>query len=144
MNPTSSLDLDLLADSTNAKVGVAFDENGDPTSGFVIVGKDSEQYREAARLLRIAGIRRGSVKATRIDTKTEDGAAEFDRVLRSNEDEIAVAVVTDWFGFSRSGEPLAFSVDALRGVLAKRPTWRDKISAALEAEDSFLPQSSPN
>ena len=143
-SPELDIDIDVIASGPPApfKVGVAFDANNEPTSGFLIVGKDSEKYRETARLLRIAGIHRGSSKASRIDTKTDEGAAEFDRLLRSNEAEIALAVVVDWFGFNRGGEAVAFSAGALKAVFESRPTWRDKVSAALEADESFLPVSS--
>ena len=78
----ASFDLDSLDDASpiTHKVGIAFDDDGEPTVGFVVVGKDSTQYREATQRLRIAGIKRGAVKSQRIDTKTDDGATTFDRL----------------------------------------------------------------
>jgi hypothetical protein len=136
-----SIDLDSLMTppgEATQKVGVAFDDEGAPTVGFIIVGKDSKQYRDTAARLRAAGIRRGAVKSQRIDTKTEDGAAQFDAILQKNEEELAVAVIIDWFGFTSNGEPAAFSSDAVRKVFQARPTWREKVSAALENEAAFL------
>ena len=47
-------------------------------------------------------------------------------------------MVVDWFGFNKAGEPVAFTVDGLRNMFEIRPTWRDKVLAALENEDNFL------
>jgi hypothetical protein len=48
----SEMDVDdVLATSPQhlrKKVGIAFDDDGAPTSGFVIVGKDSDEYRKCA------------------------------------------------------------------------------------------------
>lgn len=57
------------------RVGIAFDDDGEPTAGFVVVGSDSKQYRDALERQRIAGIRRQAAKSPRINGKSEEGAA---------------------------------------------------------------------
>lgn len=150
MNEASNLqsngfDLDLLAADPSTlthKVPVAWDDDGNPTAGFIIVGKDSSEYRSKAESLRAAGIKRGAIKSQRIDTKTDEGAAKLGQVMDSNDFEIAIAVTTGWFGFTRAGQPIAFDQKTVRDMFTKKPTWREKVTAALEVEGNFLPPSS--
>lgn len=143
-----TIDLDTItaAEEATQKVGIAFDDDGNPTVGFVIVGKDSHQYRSTEQRLKAAAIRRGATKSQRIDTKTEEGSAAYVKLMQQNEEELAAAVVVGWFGFSSGGQPAPFSAEAVRRVLKARPTYRDRITAALENEAGFLlssPTSSP-
>ena len=57
-------------------VVVARDDNGDPVSGFKIVGKNSAEYQSASNDIRIANIMRASKRQKSIDTSTEDGAKQ--------------------------------------------------------------------
>jgi hypothetical protein len=141
MTQETSIDLDSLGTAGEAtqRVGVAFDDDGSPTTGFVIVGKDSHQYRDTAQRLRVSGIKRQAVKAQRIDTKTDEGATAFDQLIQRNEEELAVAVVVGWFGFTAGGQPAAFSADNVRKVFKAKPSYREKVSAAMENEAAFLP-----
>ena len=142
---SSGFDLDSLINSAEAtsRVGVAFNDDGEATSGFVIVGKDSDAYRACEQRQQNAGIKRGATKSQRIDGKTDEGAATIGRLMASNVSEMAFAVVVDWFGFNKAGAPVAFTADGLRSVFESRPSWRDKVLAALENEDNFLPILSP-
>lgn len=123
------------------KVGIAFDDEGSPTAGFVIVGKDSEQCISADQRVRIANIKRQSTKATRLDASTDGGAAKVDKLVYDNDTEKAVAVVVDWFGFTDQGAPAEFSPAKIRAMFVARPTWREKVLVALENEAAFLPNS---
>lgn len=140
------IDLDNLPQTTELtqRVGVAFDDEGEPTAGFIIVGKDSKQYRDTERRLKVTAIKRQAVKKQRIDTKTDEGAEQFADLMQKNEEELAVAVVVDWFGFKAGGQPAPFSVDGVRKVFKARPSYRDRVNAALENEAGFLPSSPPS
>jgi hypothetical protein len=126
------------------RVGIAFDDEGEPYVGFVIVGKDSQQFRDADTAQRVSGLKRQSIKQQKIDTKTDAGATQFIDLVQGNELNLAVAVVVDWFGFNVAGtnQPMPFDADRLRKLLDGRKTWRDKILVALENEEAFLPKSS--
>jgi hypothetical protein len=124
-----------------SQVVLAFDDEGQPKAWFDIVSKDSDQYRNAAEKLRVVGIKRGAA-GKKIDTKTDDGAARLDGIIQRNEFELAVAVVVGWGGFGAAGQPAPLTDEALRKVLTAKPTWREKIIAALEDEASFLPKPS--
>lgn len=131
----------LNNEQITSQVVVAFDEEGQPKAWFDVVGKDSDQYRQAAEKLRLAGIKRGATRQ-KIDTKTDDGAARLDGIIQRNDFELAVAVVVGWGGFGAAGKPVPLTDEALRNVLKAKPTWREKISAALEDEAGFLPKPS--
>jgi hypothetical protein len=142
-----SIDLDSLMTppgEATQKVAVAFDDEGSPSVGFIIVGKDSKQFRECERRLMIAGVKKGAQKKKGIDMSTDEGAAGFVDTQQTNEFELAVAVVVDWFGFTSNGAPAAFSADAVRKVFQARPSWREKVSAAIGNEAAFLLPSPTN
>lgn len=143
MNSIDLSALDQPADATQ-KVGIVFGDDGEPTVGFVIVSRDSQQYRDALKRMRVAGVKRGAVKSQRFDLKTEEGAASYDDQVQSNDFELAVAVTVGWFGFTDAGKPAAFSTEAIRKAYTARPTWRERVSAALENEAGFLPVSPTN
>lgn len=134
------IDLEQIEASAQAtkKVGVAFNEDGEPTVGFIIVGKDSKQYREKAAQLRAKVIRRQANTKEKIDRKTEEGALKLDSIVQSNQHEEAVAVVVGWFGFESGGKPAEFSAELVDKVLKAKPTWREAITLALEDTTGFL------
>ena len=121
------------------KVALAYDEDGEPSLGFVIVSKESPQYVKRTHELRTAGIKLQAVKSRRIDSKTDEGAAQLDNLIQSTDLEIAIAVVVDWFGFTKGGESAPFDSNLVRKGLIAHPTWREKITTALENESGFLP-----
>lgn len=125
------------------RVAVGWDEEGEPREGFIIVGKDSEEYQRTIGQQRQRAIRRQAVKRTRFDLKTEEGAEQLDVTLRQNETEVAVAITVGWFGFTLKGEPAPFVKDRMVQILAVKPSWRDRILGALEDEAAFLKPSPP-
>lgn len=141
MNQIFDIDSIPSGGELTQKVGVAFDDEGNPTAGFVIVGKDSEQFFGAEQRVRIANIKRQSTKATRLDASTDGGAAKVDKLVYDNDTEKAIAVVVDWFGFTDKGAPAEFSPARVRKMFTDRPTWREKVLVALENETAFLPNS---
>lgn len=130
----------LSANSVQAthKVAIATDDDGNPTVGFVIVGKDSPQYRNCLAAQRSRAIKRQANKKMRIDAKTEAGAEELDSVIQRNQSELTLAVVVDWFGFTHQGQPRPFDPSVLAQIFAARPSWKDKCAEALEVEENFL------
>jgi hypothetical protein len=141
----NGFDLDLLASDPTQnthKVDVAWDDDGNPTAGFIIVSKDSAQYRAKAAELRASGIKRGAIKSQRIDTKTEEGAKKLDSIMQDNELELAISATVGIYGFKKGGQAAEYSEALVRDLYTKKPTWREKVSAALEVEANFLPTSS--
>lgn len=141
----NTLTIDQVEASAQAtkRVGFVNDDDGNPTVGVVIVSKDSDEYQKAAAKARAAGIRRQLNSRTKIDRKTEEGSMKIDDVMQGTEHELACVVVKDWFGFTAPDaagmqQPVPFDASKVDHLLKVKPTWRMKISAALEDEDGFL------
>lgn len=125
--------LDVVAD-----VPVVYNNDGDPVMGFKIVGKDSERYRKQAKANRAAAFKRGAVKRTQIDAKTQEGAAELVELVEETDRSLAEAVVVEWYGFTSNGQPAAFDKALVKELFDKYPTWIYKVSLALENDSNFM------
>jgi hypothetical protein len=124
-------------------VDVLFDEDGNATAGFVILGKNSPEYQAESHAVRASGYQKAAVRKTAIDTKTEAGASKLVDVIDGNATRLALSVVTGWYGFTSAGAPVPFDKNLVAAAFAKFPTWEDKVSAALEVDANFLTVSSP-
>lgn len=138
----SGFDLDQLDNTATSevlhKVAVIVDVDGEEKSGFLIVGKNSPEYQEAARAARIDGLKRSAKRKVALDTSTDEGAGAVAKMIEASEASLALAVVKGWFGFQQGGVEAPFNKPTVAKMLAKYPTWKDKISAALENEANFL------
>lgn len=130
--------LDSTTEEVLHKVAVVVDIDGNDKSGFFITSKNSQEYQNAARQVRIDGLKRSAKRKSVLDTSTDEGAGAVAKMIDSNEIALACAVVKDWFGFESNGAPAPFSSVMVAKMFAKMPTWREKVSAALENETNFL------
>src|SRR4051812_4354283 len=100
----SGIDFDAIlagADKrVTVKVPVLFDEDGEPKAGFLIVGKNSPEYRGANHAIRSEGYQRSAKRKTAIDTATEEGASHLVSLVDGNQGRIALAVAVESFGFT--------------------------------------------
>lgn len=119
-------------------VTVLTDDDGNHSAGFEIVGKNSAQYQAAVRETTKASIKRGQVKKTRIDGKTDEGAGKLYDLGADNNKKIAMAVVVGCPGFLTNGVQASPTPELLDNLFTKFPTWVDQIIAALEVESNFL------
>ena len=129
---------DVAQDASTFLVGVILDADGEDKSGFMIVGKNSPQYQQAAQVIRASSLKRSSKRKTALDTSTDDGATAVAAIIDANEVTLACSVVIDWFGFASGGVPANFDKELLLKMLKRFPTWREKISAALEVDANFM------
>lgn len=120
------------------KVPVLFDEDGEPKAGFLIVGKNSPEYRGASHAVRTEGYQRSAKRATAIDAKTEEGASQLVNLVDGNEGRIALAVAVETFGFTSGGQEVQLTEAQKITAFKKFPTWQDRIIAALEKDADFL------
>ena len=138
----SGFSIDNLDDAANSaatfRVAVIVDADGEDKSGFVIVGKNSPEYQAAARAIRIDGLKRSSKRKSALDTSTDEGAGVVAKAIDANELTLAASVVVDWFGFASNGASAAYSKETAAKLLAKYPTWREKITAALDVDANFI------
>jgi hypothetical protein len=119
------------------KVSVIDDDDGNPQSGFIIVGKNSEQYQEAVKKIRIRNIKRAAKRKSQLDSSTDAGAEMIARTVDESDRETAMAVVIGWFGFHKSGEPMSFNREVVARMFKKYPQWQAKVLSELEVDANF-------
>lgn len=129
-------DLDKEVAATH-KVAVIEDDDGNPIAGFVIVGKNSPEYQQAANAVRIDNIKRAAKRKQQIDTSTDQGAAVLAKTVAANDATVALSVVIDWFGMLNNGQPMPFSKDLVAKMFEKLPQWQVKVLNELEVEANF-------
>lgn len=133
--------LDLLKDTPEPatfNVDVIFDADGNPVSGFIIVGKNSPQFQAVEKKVRVENVMRSSNRKTAIDGSTESGAETLIRTVDINQRATAMGITVGWYGFLLNGTETPFDSDTVSKMLDKFPTWQNKILAALEADSNFL------
>jgi hypothetical protein len=124
------------------KCAVVTDKEGNALAGFTMVGKNSAQFREVQKQLRVESLQRSAKRKESIDTAQEEGAlAVIDSVDSSNL-RTACAVITGWFGFGDGKGEAAFDKDKLPAILTEMPTWQTQVLNDLEREANFMPGSS--
>lgn len=129
--------LDSPIEETLFKVVVTSDIDGNDKQGFFITSKNSNEYQDATRTVRIEGLKRSAKRKNQLDTSTDEGAGVVSRMIETNELALACSVVKGWFGFTQGGVEAPFTATIVPKMLSKFPTWKDKISAALEVETNF-------
>lgn len=129
--------MDTVTHST-FRVSVIDYANGEPKSGFVIVGKNSEEYRKAAHHIRVEGLMRASKRKSLLDTSSTEGAESMAEAIEINDIRQATAVVVDWFGFANNGVVAPYDAAVVKRMLVKFPTWRQKVLDALENDANFI------
>lgn len=131
-------DIDEKLETVLHKVVVVSDIDGNDRCGFMVDSKNCEEYQEASRQVRIDGLKRSAKRKAALDTTTDEGAGVVAKMIEANEMTLACAVVKGWFGFENKGVAVPFSKPMLAKMFAKYPTWKDKVTAALENEANFL------
>lgn len=119
-------------------VEVAWDDEGNMSAGFDMVGKNSTQYRDVIRATSVAAIKRSQTKKTQIDAKTDVGAATVYDLTEERNRKIAIAVIVGAPGFVSNGQPVELTAAFLNLCFDAQPTWEEKVLAALEADGNFL------
>lgn len=122
------------------KCDVLFDGEGKGYAGFIMVGKNSEQYREVQRQLRLEGLQRSAARKEAVDTSTPEGAAVVIDAIDDQNMRTACAVVTGWYGLGQGGQAATFDASVLPELFKAMPTWKDKVLADLEKEGNFMPR----
>lgn len=130
--------LDVQAEEVLHKVTVIADIDGNDKCGFYVASKNSPGYQEATRQVRIDALKRSSKRKSALDTTTDEGAGVVAKIIEGNETTLACAAIKGWFGFQSGGVDAPFNKAAVVKMLTKFPTWKDKVTAALDNESNFL------
>lgn len=123
-------------------VPLLFNEEGEPTDGFKVVGANSTEYQEADRQWRVKHVRKAAHRGRQIEAATTQGAQELVAQAARHEFEICKACIKEIYGFTINGAPAPLNEDTLKEIFTKRPTWRVKVVTAIEAENLFTSASS--
>jgi hypothetical protein len=130
-------DLDDLPEVT-FQVPLVFDKEGEPLSGFVLVGKNSPQFQKAQQAGRVTGIMRGAKRKAALDTTTEEGAKAFSEMLATSDRDVTLACIVGWFGFNLEGAPMTFDPKVVEKLINKFPHWLTLATAALDKDSNFM------
>jgi len=139
------MDLSQLKEQRNDPIDVPliFNEAGEPTDGFKVVGSNSEQYQKAERDWRLLNIRKSARQGTRAsEVGTPEGAAELLDRVDQREAAIAQACIVGIYGFTIDGAPAPLNAETLKAIFDARPMWRTKVIATIESEQVFTNASS--
>lgn len=120
------------------KVSVIDNADGESVSGFIIVGKNSLEFINAASQIRIDNIKRAAKRKQQLDTSTDEGAAVLAKTVDRNDRTSALSVVIGWYGFTANGQEIPFDKAMVEKMFAKFPTWQEKVLKELEAEANFM------
>ncbi len=132
-----------LKELENAKqdlidVPLLFDDNGEPTDGFKVVGANSQEYQDADRKWKLANVRKSARRGRGLEASTETGAAELVDLMSRRERAIASACIKEIYGFTSNGVLAELSEDTLSAIFTARPTWCSKVVAQIEDERVFI------
>jgi hypothetical protein len=130
-----SLDGDI--EQNTHRCSVIDDEDGNPKSGFIMVGKNSPEFQAVVNRIRIDNIKRAAKRKQQLDTSTDEGAGVVARTVAANDRATAMAVVTGWFGMLREGAEMQFDKAIVERMFNKFPQWQVKVLQDLEAESNF-------
>jgi len=135
LKPSSNEDL--------IKVEFEFDEDGNPTRWFRVLGANSDEYQEAERAWRVKNVQKAARRGRAIEAATQTGAQEL--VLQTEKRELALitACLKEVHGFFFvNGDPCPANEATLKTIFKARPQWRFKTLQAIESEQVFTSSSS--
>lgn len=115
-----------------------FDADGKTTAAITVVGKNSQAYKDADRMLTRVALKKSSARGRALDLKKDSDADEFMDQRENTDIGLAVAVTVGWFGLTNAGQEYPFSEAAAKALYKKNPTVRAKVLAAIEDQASFL------
>lgn len=118
-------------------VALVLDDDGNPKSGFRVVGADSPEYQEADRAWRVKNVQKSARRGHAIQAATETGAQELVNLVQKREFAIACACIKEMYGFTNNGEEAPLNEETLKAIFTKKPTWRTRVVLAIEAEQVF-------
>lgn len=118
-------------------VPLVFDDDGNPTDGFKVVGSNSAEYQEADRVWKVKNVRKSARRGRAIEATTETGATELVDLVAKREVTLCVACIKEIYGFTEGEKPATLDEATISKIFNLRPTWRLKTLAAIEAEQVF-------
>jgi hypothetical protein len=116
----------------------SFDADGKASAGITVVGKNSQQYKDADRALSRVALKKSAVRGRPLDLKKDSDSDEFLDQRESTNVALAVAITVGWFGLTDKGAEFPFSKAAAQMLYSKNSVVRDKVLVAVEDASNFL------
>lgn len=136
---SAGFDIGLSDDNaTTYDIPFSFDAEGNVDAGITVVGKNSQQYKDAERATTRAALKKSSVRGRPLDMKKDADAEEFIDQREMTAVALATAVTVGWFGLTNAGAEYAYSPSNAKALYLKNAVVRDKVLAALEEQANFL------
>jgi hypothetical protein len=135
----SGFELDLSDDNTSTyDVPFHFDADGNADAYITVVGKNSQQYKDAERTTTRVALKKSSVRGRPLDMKKDSDAEEFIDQREATNVALATAVTVGWFGLTDKGVEYPFSAANAKSLYTKHAVVREKVLAAVEDQANFL------
>lgn len=136
---SAGFELDLSDDNTTTyDVPFHFDADGNADAYITIVGKNSQQYKDAERTTTRVALKKSSVRGRPLDMKKDSDAEEFMDQRESTNVALAAAVTVGWFGLTDKGAEYLYSPANAKSLYVKHAVVREKVLAALKDQANFL------
>lgn len=118
-------------------VPLLFDDEGEPTDGFKVVGSNSKQYQDAERHWQLVNLKKSARRGRGIDASTTTGSEELADALKKQQLSLVCACIVEIYGFTSNGAPAELNDETLQTIFTARPTWIGKVLAEIVSEKNF-------
>jgi hypothetical protein len=115
-----------------------FDADGNTTAAITVVGKNSQQYKDADRAITRVALKKSAVRGRPLDLKKDSDSEEFIDQRDMTSVALAVAATVGWFGLTNGGDEFAYSAANAKMLYTKNAVVRDKVLSAIENGANFL------
>jgi hypothetical protein len=119
-------------------IPLGFDAEGNVNAAITVVGKNSQQYRDADRKLARVQLKKSSLRGRPLDFKKDSDAEEFIDQRESTNIALASAVTVGWFGLTNGDAEFAFTPANVKLLYTSNAAVRDKVLLAAEEQANFL------
>lgn len=127
-----------VANEVTYDIPFSFDGDGNTIAAITIVGKNSQQYKDADRRITRVALKKSSVRGRPLDLKKDSDSEEFLDTREATNIGLAVAVTVGWFGLTSGGEEFPFSADAAKTLYTANSVVLNKVLSAVEDQANFL------
>ena len=108
-----------------------------PGTGLYVRSANAPEVQAAEQQLNVKALTKSALRGRPIDLKQEGDAESWAETLSERENVRAIAAVSGWYGFVKSGQPVECTPALVADLFKKRPAWRDAVLAVMDKEANF-------
>jgi hypothetical protein len=131
-------DIGLALSDITYDIPFDFDGDGNTTAAITVVGKNSQQYKDADRALTRVALKKSAVRGRPLDLKKDSDSEEFIDSRDATNIGLAVAATVGWYGLTNGGETFEYSAANAKLLYTNHSVVREKVLAAIENGANFL------